>query len=91
MPRPCFYLDSTAERDLLLAWHTGQGSLLYAVGSVGALELGSDVYRDNRSDVAWFHDLVLDFHRELHVIVGEGDAEDASLAAGIQDRLMECL
>lgn len=35
--------------------------------------------------------LVPRLDRELDVIVGEGDAEDASLAAGIQDRLMECL
>lgn len=91
MPRPCFYLDSTEERDLLLAWHSGQGSLFYAVGSTGALELGTEDCRAGRTDLAWFHDLLINFCDELDFILARGDVDEASLAAEIRDRVMEYL
>jgi len=56
------------ERQVLYLWHGGQGDILYAAASTGALARGTQrpvVDGESLDDDAWLYRLVLDFERAI--------------------------
>lgn len=52
------YQFTPKQKALAIDYHGGQSSMLYAVASTGALTIGSEGFRDGRTDEEWLCDLM---------------------------------
>lgn len=88
------YDPTDAEANLALDWHGGQGSMLYAIASTGALTAGGcrpirmsgGVWRDTTND-EWKLKLLMDLSQELYDVCvalshDQSDDDDYNTAEG---------
>lgn len=57
---------TSEERNMMIDWHGGQSSMMYAVASTGSLSIGSEGFREGRTNFVWLYDLMDQLATELN-------------------------
>lgn len=87
------YVPTFDEIQLAQDWYGGQASMLYAVGSTGALALGSVRPYGVDTDDEWADSLRLDLMRELDEVISARTvtAEDKAIALAFRESVRSTL